>query len=263
MRIRRLGWAGVEVECEGETLVIDYVQDTSPMAPFLRGPDEPFPAASRPGSTAVALLTHLHADHADPDALAATLRSGAPVWRPESASGDQDDLEITSLAERKFTRHTLTTEIVGAWQQRSIGPFQVFSAPAVDGFGDPQNSWIVECGRRRILHAGDTLFHGYWWRIAHRWGPLDAAFLPINAPICHWPHLQPPSPLEATLTPEEAAIAAHLLRAQVVVPIHYGSLHKEGTYAETPQPTQRLQGKAREFGIDVRRQEPGVWFELP
>lgn len=29
MRLRRLGWAGVEIECDGETLVIDYVQDKS------------------------------------------------------------------------------------------------------------------------------------------------------------------------------------------------------------------------------------------
>ena len=36
MRIRRLGWAGVEIECEGEGLVIDFLRDAAPMAPFLR-----------------------------------------------------------------------------------------------------------------------------------------------------------------------------------------------------------------------------------
>ena len=38
MRLQRLGWAGLEIECDGESLVIDYVQDKSPMAPFLRDP---------------------------------------------------------------------------------------------------------------------------------------------------------------------------------------------------------------------------------
>ena len=262
MRIRRLGWAGVEIECDDQTLVIDYVQDTLPMAPLLRGPDEPFPPASRLGGTAVALLTHLHADHADADALAVALRAGAPVFRPEAATGDKDDVELTSLGETKFTHQQLATEIVGPWAERSVGPFRMFSAPAVDGFGDPQHSWIVECDGHRIIHAGDTLFHGSWWRIAHRFESFDVAFLPINAPVCVWPHLQPPSPIEATLTPEEAAIAAHIMQVKSIVPIHYGSLNETVKYVETPHPTERLQMKAKEFGIHVAIQEPGAWFTL-
>ena len=262
MRIRRLGWAGVEIECEDQTLVIDYVQDVSPMAPLLRGPDEPFPPASRLGGTAAALLTHLHADHADADALAVALSADAPVFRPEAATGDKDDVELTSIGEKKFAHRQLATEIVAPWEERSIGPFRMFSAPAVDGFGDPQHSWIVECGGYRIIHAGDTLFHGSWWRIAHRFKSFDVAFLPINAPVCEWPHLQPPSPIEATLTPEQAAIAAHIMHAKLIVPIHYGSLNKPAKYAETPQPVERLQSKAREVGVQVSIQEPGTWFNL-
>lgn len=261
MSMRRLGWAGVELECDGESLVIDYVQDIAPMRPLLRSPDEPFPASSRPGGAAAALLTHLHADHADPDALAVALREGAPVFRPEAAIGTKDDVELTSIAEEKFTRHTLAADIVGPWEERGVGPFRIASAPAVDGFGDPQLSWIVECGGRRIIHAGDTLFHGYWWRIAHRFGPFDVAFLPINAPVCQWPHLQPPSPVEATMTPEEAAIAAHIIQAKAVVPIHYGALHKAPLYIETSHPAERLSGKSKEFGIRAMRHEPGQWFE--
>lgn len=262
MRLRRLGWAGVEIECDGETLLIDYVRDTAPMAPLMRSPDEPFPASSRPGAAGAALLTHLHADHADADALAVALHDGAPVFRPERATGTQDDVELTAIGETKFTRHALATEIVGVWEERSVGPFRIVSAPAVDGFGDPQHSWIVECGGRRIIHAGDTLFHGFWWRIAHRFGPFDVAFFPINAPVCEWPHLQPPSPIEATMTPEEAAVAAHIIRARSVVPIHYGSLDKANLYVETPHPTERLRAKSAEYGIKAEPTEPGGWFKV-
>lgn len=262
MRMRRLGWAGVEIECDDETLVIDYVQDKSPMLPMLRSPDEPFPSCSRPGETSVALLTHLHADHADADAIAAALHAGAPVFRPMPATGNKDDVELTSIAEKKFTHYKLATEIVGVWEERRVGPFRMFSAPAVDGFGDPQHSWIVECGGRRIIHAGDTLFHGYWWRIAHRFGPFDVAFLPINAPVCNWPHLQPPSSVEATMTPEEAAVAAHIIHSKSVVPIHYGSLNKVPIYVETPHSTERLRNKSKEFSIRAMLHEPAEWFEL-
>lgn len=232
------------------------------MASLLRSPDEPFPPSSRPGDATVALLTHLHADHADPDALAVALRRNAPIFRPEPATGNQDDRELTSIGETKFTHRQLATEIIGIWEERNVGPFRIYSAPAVDGFGDPQHSWIVECGGRRILHAGDTLFHGSWWRIAHRFGSFDAAFLPINAPVCQWPHLQPPSPIEATLTPEEAAIAANIIHATSIVPIHYGSLNKASLYVETSHPTDRLQDKAKEFGIRAMIRQPGTWFEV-
>lgn len=261
MRLRRLGWAGVEMEHGGETLVIDYVRDTTPMQPVLRSPDEPFPA-SMPGVAVCALMTHLHADHADADAVAAALRPGAPVLRPEPATGNTDDLKLTAYGEQKFARGTLPVVVTAPWQDYRFGPFEVSSAPAVDGFGDPQLTWIVACKGKRILHAGDTLFHGLWWRIAHRYGPFDAAFLPINAPICTWPHLQPASPIAATLTPEEAAVAANILGAKSVVPIHYGSLKKAGQYVETTHPVERLESTCEALGIRAMPLEPGVWTNL-
>lgn len=112
VRMRRLGWAGVEIECDDQTLVIDYIQDTSPLVP-LRSPNEPFPPSSRPGTTAVALLPHLHADHADPGALTVALRAGAPVYRPTPATGNEADLALTAHAETQFAAHTLVTEVVG------------------------------------------------------------------------------------------------------------------------------------------------------
>ena len=260
VRMRRLGWAGVEIECDDQTLVIDYIQDTSPLVP-LRSPNEPFPPSLRPGTTAVALLTHLHADHADPGALTVALRDGAPVFRPAPATGNENDLALTAHAEAQFARHMLATEVVGVGEERSVGPFRLFTAPAVDGFGDLQHSWIVECGGRRIIHAGDTLFHGYWWRIAHQFAPFDVAFLPINGPVVEFPFLQPPSPLAAVMTPEQAAIAAHILRARLVVPIHYGSLHKPPMYVETPHPAERLSDQLSSLGIRAVLHEPGNWFE--
>lgn len=95
MKIQRLGWAGIEIEADDQALVIDYVQDQNPMEPVLRSQKEPFPASSRPGDTCFALLTHLHADHADADALAAALRPGAPVFRPEPAAGSAEDVLLT------------------------------------------------------------------------------------------------------------------------------------------------------------------------
>ncbi len=262
MRFRRLGWAGVELACAGENLLIDYVQDLAPMAPFLRTGREAFPTASNLGTAVAALLTHLHADHADPDALALALRPGAPVYRPEASFGRSNDVELTVIAEEKFRRQLLNQQIVGDWEHFCIASYEMTSVPAVDGFGDPQRSWVVEAGGKRIFHGGDSLFHGNWWRVAHRFGKIDVAFLPVNAPVCNWAHLQPPSSKEATMTPEEAALAAHLMGARCVVPIHYGDLNDAAHYAETPQAIERLGRRAADFDVQIMELVPGEWTEI-
>lgn len=260
IRMRRLGWSGVEIESDDQTLVIDYIQDTSQLVQ-LRSPDEPFPEVSRPGGTSVALVTHLHADHADPNAIKRALQDHAPVFRTARATGTEADLALTFHAETKFAECNLATEVIEAWEERKVGAFRICAAPAVDGFGDPQLSWIVECGGHRIIHAGDTLFHGYWWRIANKYGPFDVAFLPVNGPVVDFPLLQPSSPLEAVMTPEEAAVAAHILQAKSVVPIHYGSLHKPPMYVETSNPIERFGHQLTTFDIRMLLAEPGEWFE--
>jgi L-ascorbate metabolism protein UlaG (beta-lactamase superfamily) len=261
LRMRRLGWAGIEIECNGETLLVDYIQDTSPLAP-LRSPDEPFPPSSQPGHASVALLTHLHSDHADPGAIMAALRAGAPVFRPAPATGSAADIALTAYAETRFAEYELATEVIGEWEERIVGPFRICTTPAIDGFGDPQLSWIIECAGRRIIHAGDTMFHGLWWRIANKFGSFDVAFLPINAPLVDFPALQPATRREAVMNPEEAAAAAHILQARLIVPIHYGSLHQPPMYIETPNATQRLLDQSTLLGIRAVAYEAGEWFSI-
>ena len=257
MRIRRLGWAGIEIDEGGETLLVDYILDTS-MLP-LRDDRQPFPRAS--AGAVAGLLTHLHPDHADPVALAAALRDGAPVFRPE-ASGPGPGLPLTARAEAAFDTVALDARVVEAWTTHEAGPFTLHAVPAVDGFGDPQVSWVVEGGAKRIIHCGDTLLHGYWWRIAHRFGPIDHAVLPINGATIDFPFLQPPRGREAVMTPEEAAGAARMLGARAVTPIHYGALHRPPAYVETADPVARLQAAGRALGLAIEVREPGEWLEV-
>jgi L-ascorbate metabolism protein UlaG (beta-lactamase superfamily) len=254
MRLRQLGWCGVEIDHDGHTLVIDHIADTSPILP-----DEEFVTPLRPGAATAALVTHLHSDHTDPSAIAAAIADGAPVLRPEPNPGVGDDLKWTQLAEGQFRDVGLEPEVVLPWERRSVGPFSIMAAPAVDGLGDPQRCWVVECGGQRILHAGDTMNHAYWWAIARAVGPIDVAFLPINGVVVQLEHLQPPSPLHATLTPEEAAVAAHLLGARSASPIHYG-LDAPPVYVQTPRAVERFSEKAKELGVVPIVPARGEWF---
>jgi L-ascorbate metabolism protein UlaG (beta-lactamase superfamily) len=256
MRLRRLGWAGIEIEHDDHVLVIDLLEDHEPLSAELRL-EQPLLPPSRPGRTDAALVSHLHADHTDPAALRRALAPGAPVYRPEPETGPSEGDVLCSSVEASLREHGLAAEPVAVWESRTVGPFRVTACPAIDGLGDPQISWVVDTGDKRIFHGGDTMFHGFWWSIARRLGPIDVAFLPINGPVLtEVPDLQPNSPLPAVLLPEQAAVAAHLLGASTVVPIHYG-LDRPPLYAEAPDAVGRFERSVAELGLTPVVLDPG------
>lgn len=259
MRIRRLGWAGVELEVDGALLLVDLMEDASPLAPWVGEPHTALPAPSRGGAAVGALATHLHADHADPPALAQALASDAPVLRPAPAAGE--GLETIGMAHAEAGLADLLpgrARAVEPWETVTLGPFTISAVPAVDGFGDPQVSWVVEGGGRRVFHGGDTLFHGSWWLIAMRHGPFDVAFLPVNGPTVSLPHRQPASPLPAAMDPVQAAAAAAILGARLAVPIHYDALHRSPEYVQVDRPPERFRAAAARAGTPVAILEPGA-----
>ena len=63
---------------------------------------------------------------------------------------------------------------------------------------------------------------------------------PINGPRVNFPHRQPASHLPAAMEPEQAALAAQLLRADRLVPIHHGGYELPGVYEPVVDPLERL-----------------------
>jgi L-ascorbate metabolism protein UlaG (beta-lactamase superfamily) len=232
MIIRKLGWAGIEIESDGQRLAIDPIVGLGDLEQFTGPPLTELPPAS--GPLDAALVTHLHRDHADPEALA-----DVPlVLRP--AVDDGEFLETAATTAQEAIGGT----VVAPWETIGAGAFTVTAVPAVDGFGDPQVSYAVEADGRRILHCGDTLFHGHWWRIRMRCGPFDAVFLPVNGATCQFPHRAPASPFVADLDPEQAAAAAAILEAPIAVPIHYDTIHAPPVYAQVDDPVGRFAAAA-------------------
>ncbi len=263
MRIRRLGWAGLELEADGERAVVDLFRTNAPLEPYTGPVHEPLPPPQHEGAIATALVTHLHADHCDPGAIAAALQPGGLLLRPAPAP-EGGILENGALvyAEDGIAAHGLATQVVAPWKSVTRGPFTFTAVPAVDGFGDPQVSWAIEAGGVRILHAGDTLFHGSWWLTKLRLGDFDAVFLPANGARVSLPHRQPPSPFPAAMTPEQAATAAQILGARLAVPIHYDAINAPPLYEQVEQPAERFLAAAREAGVEARLLATGEELEL-
>ncbi len=243
MRIRWLGWAGVEVEEQGELVVVDPLEDAGAVFRALgdRAAGMPLPqiASPRPGAVA-GLVTHLHRDHADAAALAAALSDDAAVHEPPDYGGGELERLALVQADRELTGTGLTRSPTAAWTSFTAGRFTITALPAADGTGDPQVSWLIEAGGKRVLHLGDTMFHGWWWRIAERFGAPDAVLAPINGPRVSFPHRRPRSPVPVAMDPEQAALAAELLGAEQLLPIHYGGYELAGLYEPIPNALEQL-----------------------
>ncbi len=266
MRIRWLGWAGVEIEAGGAALVIDPLRD--PGATFaalgddvVRGVELPAVSAPEAAGTAVAgLVTHLHRDHTDAAALAGALAPDATVYEPDWPGGEDVENLALAQANAELEAAGLTRRQVSSWESFEAGPFAIRALPAVDGLGDPQVSWLVEAEGNRVLHLGDTIFHGYWWRMA-RHGPFDVVLTPINGAAVDFPHLQPPSPLAAAMEPEQAALAGGLLGARCMVPVHFGGFGIDPWYRPVEQERSRFESAAAERPYVTRTLEPGEALE--
>lgn len=258
MQIRRLGWAGIEVITDDRALVVDYVRDF-PLLTTTVGTGA-YAAHSKPA--VAALVTHLHEDHTDVAAIESAVGPRGTVLRPAPFVGTADEVAFTEPNEHRLAASTLDVRIANEWERVELGPFTVTGVPAVDGLGDPQVNWVIEVGGRRILHGGDTIFHGSWWLIARRLGPIDVAVLPINGAVVQAPHLRPPSLVPAVLTPAQAVRAAVILGAHTVLPIHFG-VHQPPTYVEEKDALAHLIEFASRESLTVSAPQPGELIVVP
>jgi L-ascorbate metabolism protein UlaG (beta-lactamase superfamily) len=266
MRLTWLGWAGAELESGGVTVVVDPLRDAgavfAPLGEQAAGTPLPSTVAPTAGAAVAGLVTHLHRDHADADALAAALAPGAPVLEPPVGGGEGLEELALAQAEHELAASALARRRVAPWESVTAGPFTLTALPAADGVGDPQVAWLVEADGVRVLHLGDTMFHGYWWRMALRHGPFDVVLVPVNGAVLTFPHRRPASPLPGALDPAQAAVAAELLGARLAIPIHSEGYEIDGVYEPVAGAAERFAAEAAGRGVAATILEVGAWIDV-
>jgi L-ascorbate metabolism protein UlaG (beta-lactamase superfamily) len=246
MRIQRLEWAGLRIEA-GETVA--YIDAVAPESAVNIGKG----AAKfvSPMKNRIGLITHEHGDHYDPVYLASLI-------------GNDGTLICNRATADSMSWNSFRRKAVNLWEPvflpRAGADMIAVAAPASDGFGVAQSCWIIKNSKHRIIHCGDTLWHGYFSDIGALFGPFDVAFLPINGArqnIGRFKDYEVPM----ALTPEQAVAAARALGAQKLIPIHYGSPNPP-TYIEIDRPEERLIAEAQRRGVTVERLDVGAWMTL-
>ena len=250
MKITRLSWAGLQVVSGQQTILIDPVEDFSTMAPYMGKPHWPIVSFTASTQADFVLLTHLHPDHFDPAAIRQVLKPNGKVL-------------CHSLAAEKIKECGLPVEVLELNQRYSSDGNTFIPVFALDGIGHEQVSWIVrDSAGRQLFHGGDTIWHSRFWEINKTYGKMDAAFLPVNGVVVEYPFVGF-APLPASLTPEQAVVAARILQAAQLVPMHYGTFDCPPVYTESEGIGERLEAAALRYGQPTVLVSEGEQLHLP
>jgi L-ascorbate metabolism protein UlaG (beta-lactamase superfamily) len=154
VRIKKLSWAGILIETDATALFTDA---TSP-DPTKSEPTDVLATSRAP----YAVITHHHSDRFDNETQRRVLgKSGRLVCLRETADwADTRGLRV---------------QPVDLWQPVFFPPagddLLPFPVPAVDGWGSPQASWVIDGNGVRLFHGGDTQWHG---RFPRHWPSIRA-----------------------------------------------------------------------------------------
>jgi L-ascorbate metabolism protein UlaG (beta-lactamase superfamily) len=185
------GHSNIEIHAGGHQIQVDPFYDGNPLADVKAVKVNP----------QFIFLTHAHFDHtADAESIAR--RTGAII---------ASNYEITSHYEAKGLKtspmnHGGTCTFPFGTAHLTIA-FHTSSFP--DGsYGGQPGGWIIQMGGRTIYHAGDTALFGDMELIGRLFS-IDLACLPIGD--CF------------TMGPQHAMMAAKMLKAKAVMPIHFNT----------------------------------------
>jgi len=167
------------------------------------------------------LISHDHYDHLD-DVTVRMLTARYPgmQW-------------LAPLGVAAFLKKRNAARIIELdwWDERDLGSFSALCTPAQHFSGRfPWNrdatlwcGWAIRIGDFRIFFAGDTGLHKEFRRISDRFGPFDAAILPIGAYVPRWfmqpVHMDPVESVEAF----QHLVGDAPARPCVMIPSHWGT----------------------------------------
>lgn len=187
--IEYLGHSAFAIRDAGKEVLIDPFLTDNPKAP----------ASASEVRPDLILVTHAHHDHLG-DALELSRRFGCPVL---SVSEVNDRLEEHGA---KVLQANIGGEVRLPFCRVKLFP-AVHTSSFEDGrYGGAPCSFLVRMGGRAVFHAGDTALFGDLALVADD-ADIDAALLPVGGTY--------------TMGIEDARKAARLLRARVMVPMHF------------------------------------------
>jgi L-ascorbate metabolism protein UlaG (beta-lactamase superfamily) len=202
MDIRWIGHATFELsDGQARVLIDPFLAPNNPVAPVSADDVDP---------THI-LITHGHSDHVA-DALAVAKRTGAHCVAQVELAGWLGEQGVENASDPNLGG---TVEFDWGWV-KLVQAFHTGTLPDGTVVGS-QAGLVVNIGGTTVYHLGDTALFGDLRLIAER-TPVDVALIPIGG---HY-----------TMDRHDAAVAAELIGAGTVIPMHYNTFPPIETDAE-------------------------------
>jgi N-acyl-phosphatidylethanolamine-hydrolysing phospholipase D len=160
----------------------------------------------------VVLISHSHYDHLNVESL--QLLGSLPLYLTPLGYKDwfKDLIPEARVVEldwfESFTYQETTYRLLPSqhWTKRTLG----------DTNRRLWGSWLIEGGGKKVFFTGDTGYFLGFKEFGEKFGPMDAALLPIGGYEPRW-FMKP-----YHMNPQEAVQAFLDLKAKVLIPAHWG-----------------------------------------
>lgn len=159
------------------------------------------------------ILSHDHYDHLD---YKTVLALADEVGHYYTALGVGSHLKYWGVAEGDITELDWYEEAELDGLTFIAAPSRHFSGRGLtDRFTTQWASWIVKSAHQNIYFSGDGGYGDHFLEIGEKYGPFDIAFMECGQYNKAWPEIH--------MMPEQSVQAGLDVRAEVIMPIHWGA----------------------------------------
>lgn len=198
--LTRVAHACTLLDFDGHTILTDPW--LSEKTGYYQGEKRAFATAADLPPLAGVVISHGHYDHFDMDAFAAYPDKSVPMAVKRGLAAKARSHGFTTVTE------------LDAWESTDLGPVRITATPAKHKV--PEVTFVLESAGRRVFFGADTMRIAELDEVAHRFGEIDLALLPINGLT-----IRPLFNRQVVMNAAEAADLTRTLRPRLAVPIHY------------------------------------------